>query len=132
MLLTAGGPTFGDDGYLHVMGVADNSMDKVSPDKALPGRILRAHHEKLRDVMKPGEVEQSGGDIFTLQNSGFNVQVSREVEVALHGFPFGSRQRIEVHFRVDEYCKTVGLKIIRHSPAAANENSRGGMLRYID
>ena len=71
------------------MGVTDNAMDKVSSDKSLPGGILGAHHEKLRDVMKPSEIKQSGGDILTLQDPGFDVKVSREVEVALHGFPFG-------------------------------------------
>ena len=44
-LIVAGGLAFGDDGYLHVVGVADNSMDEVAPDESLPGGILRPHHE---------------------------------------------------------------------------------------
>src|SRR5271157_5765008 len=129
---TAGGSAFGDDGHLHVMGVTDNAMDKVSSDEPRPRGVLGTHHEKLRDVMKPSEVEQSGRDILTLQDPGFDVKVSREVEVALHGFPFGCRQRIEILFGKDEYSKTVGLEIIRHSLATADEHGRGGMLRDVD
>ena len=34
-------------------------------------------------LWRAGEFEQSNGDILTAQNPGFNVQVAREVEVAL-------------------------------------------------
>ena len=88
-LFPAAGPAFGDDGDLHIAGVPHDSVDQVAPDKPLPGGILGTHHEDLGDVTKPGEIEQSYGDVLALQDPGFNVQVAREIEVALHGLPFG-------------------------------------------
>ena len=81
----------------------------------------------MRDAVEVREFDQRLGDVLPLQHARLDVQVAREVQMMLHRLAIASGHVVQVDFARYRHGETVGMQIVRHAFAAANQH-RGGRL----
>jgi hypothetical protein len=63
------------------VGQADDPFHQTAAENYRPSHVLGPGKEDLSDFVATGEVDQSLGHIFALQDAGLDMQVAGEIHV---------------------------------------------------
>jgi hypothetical protein len=74
-------PAFRDDRQLNVLGKPENLGDQGFCGNQLQSAGRRAGHENLRNLMAVSKIDECRGRILTMQYTGFDVKIAREVQM---------------------------------------------------
>ena len=86
--------------------------------------MVVATEEDLRNLIAARKVHDCFRSIVAFQDSRFDVEISREVQVLFHRVPVLCWQATFVPERHYRNCKAIGTEIVSHSSPAPNQHGR--------
>lgn len=73
----------GNNDNPHIIGVPNDLENEFCAQQTRPPAELRTSQENLRDLVAPGKFDQRECGIITLEQPRFNVEIAREIQMAL-------------------------------------------------
>ena len=86
--------------------------------------MVAAAEEDLRNLITARKVYDYSRSIIAFHNSGFNMKISRKVQVLFDSIPILLWQATLVPKRHYRNCKAIGTEIIGHSTVTPNKHGR--------
>jgi hypothetical protein len=114
-------PTLGHNSDLDVVGQADDPFHQTAAKNRRPPFMSRPGNEDLCDFVATGEVDQSLGHIFALQDAGLDMQVAGEIHMLFHSLALAYRNMVQATVAEDTDREALRLEVIGHAPAAPDQ-----------
>ncbi len=120
---------FGDDRHLDVQCQANHLADElVARRKRRETGALRFGQKDLRNRIGAGKGYQGVGGVACVEDPGFDVQLSGEIEMTLQRLPFACRQVVEPRLGRDTNGEAFGVQIVGDAAAAADKAGGAGCM----
>src|ERR1017187_6411396 len=123
-------PAVRGDDYLHITCQPYHLLDDSLAKRRRPLALPRPGQEQVSDAIEPREFDQSFCDIAALQHARFDMEITREIQVALYRFSLRGISRIIIPG--DGHGEAVRMQVVGHAFSAADQHGCRRIARHMD